>query len=297
MATTIEEGVRAYLQEHISATEWHLHIPERGFSPARRFIARSAERAVFVKLGADERILLRLSDAKLTPRLLAGGPFGNTRITVQEFVEGQHPTRQWYEANAHVWARMMQRLSQVAELRAFLPQPGDETYQSLWRRYIGQVQAIYDRSRLQAHEQQVVEALLSSYSSRLPFVQGAGLVPVHGDPGPDNLLISSSGVLLVDWDNLHLSEPMRDAALVAWWMYPPSRWQELLRPFHIDLSDPSHQERFYFYISVWSLEVALFFANLQHRKWKEYFLRDAERAWQRRPPERLLIDEDRIARG
>jgi len=284
-----DKAIQAYLQHHVAPTDWQIQPPQRGFSSAKRYIARSSHATVFVKLGSDHRVLQLLSDAELTPRLLAGGAFGDTRITVQEFVEGYHPTREWYAGNMAAWAQIMHTVHQLPGLRHYLPASRDETYQSLLARYVEQVRAIYTPNNLQTHEREVVEALLVHYESRIPFVQGAGLVPIHGDPNADNLLITPRQVYLVDWDTMHLSEPMRDVALVLWWMYPASLWPELLARFRIDLADPAQQERFYLHISVWALEVSLFFANAQQRQWKERFLRDAQRAYARQEPVELLV--------
>jgi thiamine kinase-like enzyme len=289
MRAGVEGDILTYLHDNVAPVTWQLHIPQRGFSSAKRFIARSPHHTVFVKLNSDDRRLQILSDAKLAPQLLAGGAFGDTRITVQEFIEGQHPTRQWYADNAAIWATLMHTLSQLSRLRDTLPLTTDETYQSLLARYIGQVTAIYTPGNLSQQEQSLVERLLTNYAARLPFIQGAGLVPVHGDPNADNMLITPSHVYLVDWDTLHLSDPMRDVALVLWWMYLPSHWQELLDLFQIDLNDEAQQERFYLYISVWALEVALFFANAQQKEWKQRFLRDAQDAYARKRPKALLI--------
>ena len=289
MTTIMEGDILTYLHDSVAPVTWQLQIPERGFSSAKRFIARSLHRTVFVKLGGDHRRLQILSDAKLAPQLLAGGAFGDTCITVQEFIEGQHPTRQWYAANGATWVNLMHTLFQLSELRDTLPHYADETYRSLLARYIDQVTAIYSPSNVSQHEQSVVETLLADYPARLRFIQGAGLVPVHGDPSADNLLITPTHVYLVDWDTLHLSDPMRDVALVLWWMYPPTHWPELLDRFQINLNDGAQQERLYLYISVWALEVALFFANTQQKEWKQRFLRDARDAYARQQPEQPLI--------
>ncbi len=287
--STIEQDVQLYLQHHVAPGTWELHAPERGLSGATCFIAHSAQHTLFVKCGADDRLIRILSDAKLTPPLVAGGAFGQTRITIQAFVDGHHPTRQWYASHAETWADLMHRLHQLPNLRDLLLPVPDETYGSLLAGYIGHVQALYTPANLSAQEQALVETLLAAYTARLPFLEGAGLVPTHGDPGPDNLIISPTQVYLIDWDRLHLSDPMRDVALVAWWMYAPTQWPELLELFAIDLADPAQQERFYLYISVWSLEVALFFANTQQSHWKEWFLRDAQRSFARQLPDQRLF--------
>jgi aminoglycoside phosphotransferase (APT) family kinase protein len=51
----------------------------------------------------------------------------------------------------------------------------------------------------------------------VPELAGSGRVIVHGDFGPQNLLIDVSGVsALVDWEFAHLGEPIEDLAWAEW---------------------------------------------------------------------------------
>jgi aminoglycoside phosphotransferase (APT) family kinase protein len=51
----------------------------------------------------------------------------------------------------------------------------------------------------------------------IPELAGSGSVIVHGDFGPQNLLIDASGVsALVDWEFAHLGEPIEDLAWTEW---------------------------------------------------------------------------------
>jgi hypothetical protein len=115
------------------------------------------------------------------------------------------------------------------------------------------------------------------------LAQDVADVPLDGALADDQLLRNRAG------GTPSRSEPMRDVALVLWWMYPPSLWRQLLDRFRIDLNDQAQQERFYLYISIWALEVALFFANRQQPQWKQRFLRDAHRAYERQEPDELLL--------
>ena len=54
------------------------------------------------------------------------------------------------------------------------------------------------------------------------------LVATHGDPNPQNLLVSRFGITLIDWDGAALSDPLRDVGPLLWWFIPPTRWPELL---------------------------------------------------------------------
>ncbi|MBO0796896.1 MAG: aminoglycoside phosphotransferase family protein, partial [Ktedonobacteraceae bacterium] len=144
-------------------------------------------------------------------------------------------------------------------------------------------------SALEQARRQEIDALFDLYEKRLPFIQGEGLVPTHGDPNPGNVLVAPETTYLVDWDRLHLSDPMHDIAQVLWWTYPRPAWSEALELFQIDLSDDQQRERFYLYLSVWALEVSLFFSGIQNEYFARRFLTDARRAYEQEPPVEHLV--------
>lgn len=284
-----EKDIRAYLQQTIEQTDWQIFHPQQGFTFGRRFIGVSARHKVFIKLGIDARIVQHLSDAHLTPRYLAGGLFADTWITVQEYVEASHPDQRWYTANKDTLAWLLKTLQRQIMIRRYLPSVENETYRTLFTQYIQQVRDLYQQQVAIDHDRRLtIEKLLEQYEQRLPFIEGIGLVPSHGDPNPGNLLVTSTTAYLIDWDTLHLSDPMRDVAQVLWWMYPRSQWNEFLDIFHIDLTDPQQRERFYLYISTWALQVSLFFTQLQHEHFARRFLTDAQRALKQEPPDEFV---------
>ncbi len=50
--------------------------------------------------------------------------------------------------------------------------------------------------------------------ARSKQLQAVPLVPVHPDPNTKNILLTSDSLLMVDWDDIQLSDPMRDAGLL-----------------------------------------------------------------------------------
>ncbi|MDQ2905992.1 MAG: aminoglycoside phosphotransferase family protein [Chloroflexota bacterium] len=287
--TIHEEDIQAYLYTYVEQTSWQIETPQRGFSFGKRFIAIAPDRKVFVRLRIDPRIIQFLSDARITPRYLAGGGFFDTCIAVQEYIEAVHPDRKWYAANMPTWAHMTKKLHSSSELRQYLPPVENETYRTLLAHYIHELKEEYQHVVTGRRERDVIEALIAQYEERVPAIQGAGLVPTHGDPGADNMLIAPTNVYLIDWDSLHLSDPMRDVAQVLWWMYPRSLWDEMLDLFGIDLTDHQQRERFYLHMSTRALYVSLFFIQLGHEHWAEKFLRDAQLALEQQTPDTLLL--------
>lgn len=282
-----EAAIQAYLHDHVHPSDWRIQSPERGFSE-KRFIATAAQQKVVVKLGENHRILQLLSDAHITPRYITGGAFADTWITVQEFVTAWHPDRAWFAENSAVWAALMRRLHNLTALRQYLPPVKNETYQTLLATYVRQIDELSSTTPLTSHAQQQIGSLLTQYAARLPFIQGAGLVPTQGDPNRDNLLITPTQAYLIDWDALHLSDPMRDVAQILWWYYPKQEWPAMCKQFGIDLTDSCQSERFHLYISTRALYVSLFFHQIHQDSWAQRFLKDAQMAIAHQSPDTLL---------
>jgi thiamine kinase-like enzyme len=285
----LETDIQAFLHDYIDQADWRIQTPQRGFSYGKRFIGISSHSRVFVRLGVDPDVIQILSDADLTPAYLAGGIFNDTTITVQEYVEASHPDRKWYANNVTTWVHLMKKLQSLTILRQYFPLVENETYHTLLARYIDQIKEAYRKVLLDQNERGLIESLIEQYEKRTPFVQGEGLVPSHGDPNADNMLITRAKVFLIDWDALHLSDPMRDVAQVLWWMYPKSQWSEMLDLLCIDLADQHLQDRFYLYISTRALYVSLFFVQVGQQHWAKRFLKDALAAMDHQPPDELLI--------
>lgn len=280
--------IQRYLYEHVAPTAWQIEYPQRGFTYGTRYIGISAKQKVFVKLGEDYRILQSVSDAGLTPRYLAGGYLGESWITVQEWVEGWHPNHTWFTANIQTWAALMKHLHSLVELRQYLAPVADERYQSLLAVYIEKIIEFVGTLTFNADTHQQIQNLLEQYATRLPLIEGSGLVPTHGDPNRDNLLITPGQVYLLDWGSIHLSDPIRDVAQVLWWQYPRDAWPAMCEQFGLDLEDPQQAERFYLYISTRALDVSLFFHKINEDYWAQRFLKDAHAALTSREPGPLL---------
>lgn len=283
-----EEDICRYLQQTLEEGDWRLDHPQQGFTIGQRFIATSARHKVFIKLGNDHRIIQHLAEVGLTPRYLAGGTLAGTSIAVQEFVEGIHPGPQWYVENKRTIAYLLKTLHNQTILRAYIPAVEDESYHSLYARYIQNTKEEYRdlAAIIDQKQRQTIEMLLEGYEQHLPLIEGEGLEPSHCDPNPGNVLVTTTTAYLIDWDQLHLSDPLRDIAQVLWWQYPLSEWEELLDLFNIDLTNAQQRERFYCTISIWSLQVALFFMQTPHQQYVSEFLLDAQHALKQEPANR-----------
>lgn len=65
-------------------------------------------------------------------------------------------------------------------------------------------------------------SIFSVFASQSTHLQPAPLVPTHPDPSPVNLLVTENSLILIDWDDVSLSDPLRDIGVMLWWYLPRS---------------------------------------------------------------------------
>ena len=104
----------------------------------------------------------------------------------------------------------------------------------------------------------------------------APLVPVHPDPSPANFLVGGQRLIMVDWDDILLSDPLRDLGLVAWWYLPQEAWAS----FFARYGRPVERHAIFWWVARRSLEVALWFDARRARRPARAFLDDFYRAVQ-----------------
>lgn len=290
LTTEDEKTIKRYLEKNVRQTRWGLHLPERGISVGKCFIASSATETVLVRLGIDDRIIAILSNAEITPRYLGGGlTVSGQPFYVQEFVEVMLPDEQWYWANGKALAHLIKKLQGLTNLRQYLASEQDETYQALLGRYLDQIKSEYSKVHRDHRDRQPMGVLIREHQDRIGTITGCGLVPSHGDMGSGNILVVRDAVYLTDWETLHLSDPVRDVAHLLWWMYPQGEWKDVLGIFGMDLADTNLKERFYLYVSTRALYVYLLFVNTSQEHLAKRFLKDAQRSSYYQAPKTLLI--------
>lgn len=222
--------------------EWTIARPAHG-QQGESYVARGREQAVFLKFdsGAPVAALRRLGELGVAPRVLAdsrerasGRPY-----VVWEHVAGDHPPGwRWFAENLPLLAGTTRRFQTDPELGRLLlaagfPGGAAPGYGGHVSRELGDLRARLER--LEA-EREVDAALAADLAAMLAELERQArrllpvpLTPAHGDPNGFNLIIPQRGarggrLLLVDWDGLALSDPVRDAAQWLCWHVAPERW-------------------------------------------------------------------------
>jgi len=98
------------------------------------------------------------------------------------------------------------------------------------------------------------------FEAQAGYLQEVSLVPTHGDPNRKNFLLLNEQLFMVDWDELIVSDPMRDTGPFLWWHASPQTWGEFFDSYGDPLDNPK-LDRLYWWAARQSLQVALWTAN------------------------------------
>ena len=204
-------------------------------------IARQHDRAVVIKLiRTSAAIMQRLSDLEVTPKVIALGDHDGTPYLIQEAVDGPHPDHAWFHNNRRQWAEMINRyLNDSALSRLLAAEP------PFWRLDVAAAAALIDRDLERAPPTPALgsahfRSAYDSWRNSAASLPAATLRPIHPDPHWHNYLISDGEPLLLDWDHIDLSDPVRDVGCQVWGFLPEQHWDEVLLRVGLAVDATSH---------------------------------------------------------
>lgn len=209
----------------------------------------------------------RVADLGVAPAVLAVGEHRGTPYFIQEYAAGPYPTHAWVVEHQHEVATLLSRIHRDEELRTLLTSPRREVYQVALLQESRHIvdDAFGDRPGLRKAEE-----WLASHQSALA---DEALVPTHGDISPKNFLITSHGLLMVDWDDVALADPLRDLGPLLWWYFPPLEWPGFLERYGTGFSRALNQ-RIYWWAACISLDVTAGLLERGSREDTDGFLKD-----------------------
>lgn len=249
--------VEEILKKNFGNTDWLITKPQYGLSK-ESYIAKQKNRKLFIKFDVNAPALTRLSNIQVTPPIVAQEKFHGRDYVIQEFLEGIHPDRTWFKDH-------------IPQLVDFL-----RTYHS--DRPLSRLLSGNSKFNFQKHTSELIKQLnrqikevgytqLQSLAFRKALVkfknQKGNLTPVtpepiHADPNYKNFLISKDKIYLIDWDDILLSDPLRDIGLILWWYLPKNKWMEFFNLINI-VADESIFNRLYWWVAARSLAISLWF--------------------------------------
>ena len=268
------EDVLAIFESFLPGHKWEIQKPDRGWRK-RCYIASNGIDRYFIKFDVPVDILKRVGEIGVAPRVLSCGECDGIPFVIQEYVNGTHPeNRKWLRGHVDALATTVRTYHEDPEL--FRQLAG--RYTTGLRQHLGlDLQWLSGRfSACDAPTMRTrgMEAGFERLLKAAGELEAVPLVPVHNDPSPTNLLITGDNrLLLIDWDEIILSDPMRDIGLLLWWNFPPQEWPAFFDRYGMQMSE-SHVIKIYWFAARASCDIALWHAehNLDGRSFVEDFL-------------------------
>jgi aminoglycoside phosphotransferase (APT) family kinase protein len=236
---------------------------------------------LFLKFDVDAQALRRLADLAVTPPVLHAGEYHGHSFVVQPYLRGHHPRHRWFDRHHGDLVGLVRAYQRDGHLRNLTSPSIIPTHQALLNAVVDDLE---HRSRINSHPRLSAKRLaraigqLRTLSSNL---HAAELVPTHGDPNRKNFVLAD-GVYLLDWDDLALSDPLRDVGQLMWWYVPPSRWDDFFSELGLD-GDDAVRDRLFWWVAAESLDVALTLTRRGSRDSANEFFDDFAAAIEQRP--------------
>jgi hypothetical protein len=257
--------IQALLQAAFPPTDWILTKPDYG-QQKQCYIARSQDQTVFVKVdSAPFAILKRLSDLAVTPQVFAGGIVQGRMYVIQDFLVGEHPWGwRWFPANLPLLARTIRCYHQDQVLHDLLASKAQQLD------YIGHLHTEFAHLEQQLADLALDPPLAAELSKALAelrrqahHLQPVALAPVHGDPNGLNFIIAGDQLLLVDWDDICLADPMREIGQWLCWYVAQDQWPGFFAEYGAVLNQ-SAIDRLFWWSARASLANALWHLSRQY---------------------------------
>lgn len=263
------QEVAALTERELGGTGWT--VRRAGGGSKHSYLVNRGRTTIFVKLDVEAEPLRRLAELGVAPPLIASGRFSGRPFVLQEYVDGRHPDRTWFSTHLDDLAAFVRRYHDdpiLRELLAGSSRPTD-TVLRVMSEIEGGLAAAQDREpalHVDPGDWSVFHAV-GEVLHRVPHV------PVHPDPNRKNFLVTSGRFVIVDWDDVILSDPLRDAGMLLWWYVPRDKWVEFFAAYGLHPDDETYA-RIHWWAASTSLKVALWLAERGLWDEVEDFLKD-----------------------
>jgi hypothetical protein len=237
------QEVLAFLQRAFGVEKWDFTLPPG--TGSETYLAHGGERSYFVNLGGYPERTIAMSEAGLSPPVLATDYLEDgTSILVQAYVEGRTPRRGDYHAHLEQVAALIRKMHHDPNVRKALPASRSDLYSDVGRDAVADV-----RRRWEVYKEAIpgvaafVARSLDYLARQVEDFTGSGLVASHNDFCNANLLLTGDGcIYVVDLDAMSMEDPARDVGVTLWWYYPPEMRSRFLQIAGYG-DDPQFQRR------------------------------------------------------
>jgi aminoglycoside phosphotransferase (APT) family kinase protein len=264
------DRVRNILQQHFPKTKWNISLPDDGQHRAS-YIAKSKEIQVFIKFDVPIDAIQRLGEIKVAPRIVASGLYEGSTYMVQEYITGRYPDWRWFANHLPYLAAFIRRYHSDHQLTSILAQTMTTHCDDHIALDLATLETQFTSLNVDGlHAPEIVSAF-DELKNQAHTLRSDKLVPVHPDPNTKNMLLVDTRLLMVDWDDLQLSDPMRDAGLLLWWYVSPIKWPIFFQAYGLVL-DENLVDRIYWWAARSSFAIALW--HVEHEFDCTAFLQD-----------------------
>jgi aminoglycoside phosphotransferase (APT) family kinase protein len=191
--------------------------------------------SVVVKLGSPASALRRLAELEVTPPVVAWGEEDGSPYTVQVLAAGEQPEAAWFAAHVLELAELVRRYQRDERLAQLLRDDPSRD-----RLDVAGAASMFDwippRHGSPMWTDEVLEAR-AAWRRLAADLATIPAVPVHADPHGGNYVAADGRLFLIDWDEVDLSDPWRDAGIQLWWHVPGPRWADFVAVLGATLDD------------------------------------------------------------
>jgi Ser/Thr protein kinase RdoA (MazF antagonist) len=227
---------------------------------------------LFLKFDVALDALLHLAQLGVTPTVLHAGEYRGRSYVVQPYIEGRHPHYRWFAGHLPELAALVGAYQSDMPLRALASPTTALTHQQ-------HVAGVLDDLEARAPANEMFMQAVGLLRKRSGDLQATALVATHGDPNRKNLILTED-VYLVDWDDLALSDPLRDVGQLLWWYVPREQWNHLFE--HLGLDTDGAYEGLYWWVAAESLDVTMKLAERRDHVHAQAFFDDFAAAIEQR---------------
>jgi thiamine kinase-like enzyme len=249
----VEEKIKEILAKEVKDGKWSLDIANEGKSKVT-YIGKLGTNKVFIKNENSSDALLRLSEIGIAPKIIYSQEDGKKGIFIQEFVEGKHPSKQFINKNYKKFAELFKIFHLDSKLAKILTKEND-TYDGVVDSTIDWMVEWGDAIEvLTQKEKDYVTELIKNKPKNVTDL----LTPIHADPNNSNFMVASKNIFIIDWDDICLSDPLRDVGQFCYEYVEKENWKDFCSVIGIDLNK-DRLKRMYWWISIMKLLVAYWF--------------------------------------
>lgn len=258
------------VKQHLPKGKWTINKSSIGASE-QAYIADSGKEKLFIKFGVNIHALKRLSDLGVTPKVVSSGIEGGNQFVVQEFIEGKKPNKDWFEQNIKELAKFIKTYHQDKDLKDILAKDEKHSYEENIEVVLKGLDNDIKKSNSDLFNAPEIKEVIKMLREKGNGLKPTPLVPTHSDPNPQNLLLTENRIVMVDWDDIFLSDPMKDICLILWWYIPRNKWDEFFKVYGKELDE----EKLRWWIARNNLSIAGWYGKQGNSEYVKFFIDDA----------------------